>query len=143
MLLGKYENSIDAKNRLIIPAKIRDELGFKCVLTKGLDDCLILYPISTWQDQENRLANLPMSDPAARAFKRYIYANAFECEIDKQGRILIPANLKTAAKIEKELVTIAASDRVEIWAKEIYENDENGEKMNGEKFNDFANHYQV
>lgn len=143
MLLGRHENSIDAKNRLIIPAKFRDDLGYKVIITKGLDDCLILFPMTTWEKQEEVLAGLPMSDPKTRAFKRYIYANASECEIDKQGRILIPANLKLAAKLDKELVTIGSLDRVEIWAKEQYESDENGGKLSAEDFADFSDKYQV
>lgn len=143
MLLGKHENSIDAKNRLIIPAKFRDDLGYKVIITKGLDECLIIFPMSTWEKQEEVLAGLPMSDPKSRAFKRFIYANASECEIDKQGRVLIPAGLKAAAKLTKELVTIGSLDRVEIWAKEKYDNDENGGKLNAEDFADFSDKYQV
>jgi len=143
MLIGRHENSIDAKNRVIIPSKFRDELKNKAVLTKGLDDCLILYPMETWREQEKKLAQLPMSDPSARAFKRFFYANACECEIDKQGRILVPAGLKESAKIEKELITIGMLDRVEIWAKERFESDENGGKLNAEDFSSFADHYQV
>ncbi len=143
MLLGKHENSIDAKNRLIIPAKFRDDLGYKVIITKGLDECLIIFPMSTWEKQEEVLAGLPMSDPKTRAFKRFIYANASECEIDKQGRVLIPAGLKAAAKLSKELVTIGSLDRVEVWAKEKYDNDENGGKLNAEDFADFSNKYQV
>ncbi len=143
MLLGRHENSIDAKNRLIIPAKFRDDLGYKLIITKGLDDCLILFPMSTWEKQEAVLAGLPMSDPKTRAFKRFIYANASECEMDKQGRILVPASLKLAAKLEKDLVTIGSLDRVEIWAKEQYDNDENGGKLDAEDFADFSEKYQV
>ncbi|MDO5441341.1 MAG: division/cell wall cluster transcriptional repressor MraZ [Bacillota bacterium] len=143
MLLGRYENSIDAKNRLIIPAKFRDDLGYKAILTKGLDDCLILFPMSTWEKQEQVLAGLPMSDPKTRAFKRFLYANAFECEVDKQGRILVPNNLKLAAQLEKELITIGSLDRIEIWAREKYDNDENGGKLSAEDFADFSDKYQV
>ena len=143
MLLGKHENSIDAKNRMIIPAKFRDDLGYKVIITKGLDECLIIFPMATWEKQEEVLAGLPMSDPKTRAFKRYIYASASECEIDKQGRILIPSVLKNAANLSKELVTIGSLDRVEIWAKEKYDNDENGGKLNAEDFADFSDKYQV
>ena len=143
MLLGKYENSIDAKNRLIIPAKFRDELGYKVVITKGLDDCLIVFPMSTWEKQEQVLAGLPMSDPRSRAFKRYIYANAIESDVDKQGRLLVQGSLKEAAGLKKELITIGSLDRVEIWAKDKYENDENGGKLSAEDFSDFSDKYQV
>ncbi len=143
MLLGEYQNSIDAKNRLIVPAKFRDELGYKCILTRGLDACLILYPLSTWQVQQEALAALPNSDVKARALRRYIYQNAVECEVDKQGRVLIPQYLKSAASIEKDLVTIGMLDRVEIWAKERYDSDENGGLLSAEDLAEISDKYQV
>jgi len=143
MLMGSYQNSIDAKNRVIIPAKFRDELQLKCVLTRGLDECLILYPMSTWAKQQEKLAELPRSDESARAFIRYIFANATECEIDRQGRILIPAGYKDMAQIDKELVTIGMLDRVEIWSKEVYDNSENGGKLSAKDFGKFSDTYKV
>ena len=118
MFMGTYQNSIDAKNRVIIPARFREELGPRCVLTRGLDECLILYPMSTWAEQQQKLAALPRSDENARAFIRYVYANATECEIDRQGRLLIPANYREGAGIVKDVVTIGMLDRIELWAKE-------------------------
>ena len=126
VLMGVYQNSIDAKNRVIVPSKFRDELGSKAVLSRGLDNCLVIYPMQTWEEQQKQLSGLPKSDPQARAYLRYIYSNAVECEIDKQGRTVIPINLRQAAGIEKELVTIGMMDRVEIWAKEVYESDGQG-----------------
>ena len=143
MLLGRYENSIDAKNRMIIPSKFREDLGYKAILTKGLDDCLILFPVSTWEKQEEILSSLPSSDPKARAYKRFIYSNASDCEIDKQGRILIPASLRAAAGLNKELITIGSLDRIEIWAKDKFEGSENGGKLSAEDFADFSDKYQV
>ena len=98
---------------------------------------------TTISKQQESLEKLPMADPKARAFRRFIYANAFECEVDKQGRLLIPANLKDAAKIDKELVTIGMLDRVEIWAKESYESSPEGGMLSAESFADFADKYQV
>ena len=143
MLIGEFQNCIDEKNRLIVPARFRDELGYKCILSKGLDQCLVLYPMQTWEAQAQKLAALPSSDPLARAYKRFIYASAFECEIDKQGRILIPANLKTAAGIEKDLVTIGSQDRVEIWSKQIYETSAQGAQISADAFASFSDKYQV
>lgn len=143
LLMGVYQNSIDAKNRVIVPSKFRDELGYKAVLSRGLDNCLIIYPMETWEEQQKQLASLPKSDPQARAFLRYIYSNAVECEIDKQGRTVIPLNLREAAGIEKELVTIGMMDRVEIWAKEVYESDDQGGKLDAESFKSFSTRYQV
>ena len=143
MLMGIYENSIDAKNRVIVPAKFRTELGNSCVLTRGLDDCLILFPMSTWAEQQKALSALPRSDAKVRAFLRYTYANAREVEVDKQGRILFPQDLREFAKIEKDLVTIGMIDRVEIWSKDIYENSENGGKLSSEDLEKFSEEYRV
>ncbi len=141
--MGSYQNSIDAKNRVIIPSRFRDELGFQAVLSRGLDHCLVIYPLSTWEEQQKLLSSLPKSDPQARAFIRYIYANAVECEIDKQGRTVLPQNLRAAADIKKDLVTIGFGDRVEIWAREIYESDEQGGMLSSDEFKDFSSRYQV
>lgn len=143
MLMGIYQNQIDAKNRVIVPAKFRDELGFKCVLTRGLDECLVLYPMSTWEQQQAMLSELPRSDVKVRAFLRYTYANAREVEVDKQGRILFPQDLREFAKIEKELVTIGMIDRVEIWAKDIYDSSENGGMLSAEDLEKFSEEYRV
>jgi len=143
MLMGTYENSIDAKNRIAVPAKLRDELGSKCILTRGLDDCLILYPIKTWEIQQRKLADLPRSDKNARAFLRYIYANAEEVEIDKQGRIVLSARYRQLAHIEKDLVTIGMLDRIEVWAKETYEADQNGGKLSSDDLSKFSETFQV
>lgn len=143
MLMGTYENLIDAKNRYTVPAKFRDELGKKCVLTRGLDNCLILYPMDTWEEMQKKLQALPKSDKQARAFLRFVYANAMECEIDKQGRTVLSEQYRKAASIEKELVTIGMLDRVEIWAKEVYDADENGGKLSSEDLEKFSESYQV
>ncbi len=143
MLSGEYNNSLDSKNRMIIPAKFRGELGYKCMLTKGLDDCLVLYPMETWARQEEMLAKLPMSDKKARDFRRYIYRFAFECEVDKQGRVLIPQRLREVSGIERDLVTIGIVDRVEIWAKEKYDSSDSGAMLSAEELEAFSEKYQV
>ena len=143
MLMGTYENLIDAKNRYAVPAKFRDELGSKCVLTRGLDNCLVLYPLKTWEAETARIMSLPRTDAEARAFIRYTYGSAVECEIDKQGRTVLPAELRQFAGIDKELVTIGLMDRVEIWAKEIYDNDANGGLLSQDDFTRFSEKYQV
>ncbi|MBR0416589.1 MAG: division/cell wall cluster transcriptional repressor MraZ [Firmicutes bacterium] len=143
MLMGIYQNQIDAKNRVIVPAKFREELGMQCVLTRGLDECLILYPMATWQEQQKQLMQLPRSDAKVRAFLRYTYANARDVEIDKQGRILFPQDLRQFAHMEKELVTIGMIDRVEIWSKDVYDNSENGGKLTAEDLEKFSEEYRV
>ena len=143
MLMGSYQNSIDAKNRFIVPAKFRDDLGYKCILAKSLDKCLVIYPMSTWEEQQKVLATLPRSDEKARAYLRYTYANATDCDFDKQGRVVIPEEWRSYARIEKELVTIGMLDRVEIWAKDVYDNDKNGGMLSAEDLSEIGATYQV
>jgi len=116
MFIGEYRHSLDSKNRLIMPAKFRDELGQVFVMTKGLDNCLFIYSAEEWKIIENKLKSLPMTNKDARAFVRFFFAGATECEIDKQGRVLIPSNLKEFARIDKDVVIIGVSTRLEIWS---------------------------
>ncbi len=117
MFLGQYQNSIDAKGRTIIPAKFRDELGSNFVLTKGLENCLFIYPMSQWESFREKLNNLPLTSKESRAFVRRFFAGAVECELDKQGRVNIPPVLREHAELDKELVTIGVNERIEIWSK--------------------------
>ncbi len=132
MFMGEYQNSIDPKGRVIIPSKFRDELGYKFVLTKGIDACLHVYTMEEWNKFQNKLAELPMADKQARAFVRYFFSSAIECEADKQGRLLIPQNLRDHAKIDKELVTIGVNTRIEIWSKNAWENYQDSEDLDDE-----------
>ena len=143
MLMGSYQNSIDAKNRFSVPAKFRDDLGQTCILAKGLDKCLVIYPMDTWEHQQKELAKLPRSDERARAFLRYTYASALDCEIDKQGRIVLPEQWRLYAGIEKDLVTIGMLDRIEIWSKDVYDNDKNGGMLSAEDLSEIGATYQV
>ena len=129
MFMGKYQNSIDAKNRMIVPSKYREELGYKCVLTKGIDKCLYIYPMSEWERFMTKLSALPSSDMNARAFVRHFYANAVECEVDRQGRLTIPQELRDYAGIDKELVTIGILDKIESWSRAEWENAEDGPQL--------------
>ena len=127
MFIGEYQHALDVKNRMIVPSKLREELGNKFVITKGLDGCLYAYPQDEWKNLENKLKTLPLTNKDARAFVRFFFAGACEIEMDKQGRGLIPQNLKEYAGIEKEIVSIGALTRVEIWSKEKWQeyNDSN------------------
>lgn len=118
MFIGEYNHSLDQKNRLIIPSKFREQLGETFVMTKGLDNCLFVYSIDEWRVVEDKLKSLPMTNKDARAFVRFFFAGASECEIDKQGRALVPANLKEYANIDKDVVIIGVSTRIEIWSLE-------------------------
>lgn len=121
MFMGEYQHTIDSKGRIIIPARFRDELGEKFVATKGLDNCLFIYPMDEWRKLEEVLRKLPFTRRDTRAFVRFFFSGATECECDKQGRVLLPANLRSHAKLEKEAVILGVSSRVEIWSKEEWE----------------------
>lgn len=118
MFIGEYQHFIDDKGRLIIPARFRGSLGERFVITKGLDGCLFVYPPNEWDNLGNKLRSLSFTRADARAFLRFFYAGAAECELDKQGRILIPPNLREYANLERDVVVIGVSTRVEIWAKD-------------------------
>lgn len=121
MLIGEYEHSLDAKGRLIMPAKLRQDMGEKFIVTKGLDGCLFAFSQKEWENFETKLKTLPLSDKNARNFVRFFLSGATECEIDKQGRFLIPNNLRTAANLEKESIIIGVGTRLEIWNKATWE----------------------
>ncbi len=121
MLIGEYEHSLDVKGRLIMPAKLRQDMGDKFIVTKGLDGCLFAFSQNEWLNFETKLKTLPLSDKNARNFVRFFLSGATECELDKQGRFLIPSNLRTAAKLDKEVVIIGVGTRLEIWNKETWE----------------------
>ena len=117
MLIGEYEPSLDAKGRLIMPAKLREDMGEKFVITKGLDGCLFGFSQSEWANFEAKLKTLPLTQKNARNFVRFFLSGAMEFEIDKQGRFLIASNLREAAMLEKEVVIIGVGTRIELWNK--------------------------
>ena len=121
MFCGEYKNTIDSKGRIIIPAKFREELGEKFVVTKGLDNCLYGYSLEEWSNFEKKVKELPQTDKYVRTFTRFFFSGATECELDKQGRVLIPSNLREYAKLEKNVYTVGVSSRFEIWAKDAWE----------------------
>jgi len=118
MLIGEVNHSIDAKGRYIVPAKFREHLGERFVITKGLDGCLFVYPMEAWEKVVDSMKQLPSNDVRARRFARSFFAGAFEAEIDKQFRVVIPPILREHAGIDKDIVTVGVSSRLEIWDKE-------------------------
>ena len=116
--MGEYQHTIDAKGRLIIPAKFREGLGEHFVVTKGLDHCLFVYPQSEWKVFEQKLKQLPLTSVDARKFVRFFFSGAVECDLDNQCRIMPPANLRTYADLKKDIVSIGVNNRVEIWNKQ-------------------------
>lgn len=121
MLVGEYKHNIDTKGRLIIPAKFRDDLGEKFVVTRGLDGCLFGYPMTEWENLEKKLKQLPLAKKEARTFTRFFYSAATDCELDKQGRILIPQTLRNHADLEKACYVVGVSERFEIWSEERWD----------------------
>ena len=121
---GTYHYSLDAKNRLFVPAPLRRELGDVLYLTMGLDGCLALYPQSTWDTFTEKFASLPMSQSRSM---RKLFANADKCEPDAQGRIVISQKLRTFAGLEKDAVIIGVHNRAEIWSAERWNAEEEGD----------------
>ena len=134
MFVGKYNNSIDSKSRVIVPAKFRDELEGRCIIAKSLDRCLTIYPLAQWEKfVEEKLEILPAGNPQARKLKRHFYSSAADCDVDKQGRLTIPQELKEYAGIEKELITVGSDKTIEVWSREHWEDEldpDTGELMN-------------
>ncbi|MFB7140127.1 division/cell wall cluster transcriptional repressor MraZ [Bacillus sp. AFS017336] len=115
MFIGEYQHNIDVKGRLIIPSKFRDKLGETFIVTRGLDQCLFGYSLDEWSVIEDKLRTLPLTKKDARAFTRFFFSGAMECEMDKMGRINITPNLRSYAKLEKECVVVGVTNRIEIW----------------------------
>ncbi|SKC78875.1 division/cell wall cluster transcriptional repressor MraZ [Maledivibacter halophilus] len=128
MFIGEYLYTLDKKGRINIPSKFREDLGERFFITKGLDNCLFVFPESEWRNFENKLKGLPLTNKSARAFVRLFFSGATECSLDKQGRVTIPQNVREFAELEKEVAIIGVSTRIEIWS-----------KNNWDKYNDTAN----
>ena len=121
MFMGEYNHTIDAKGRLIVPAKVREILGDNFIVTKGLDGCLFVYPNDEWTRFEEKLKSLPLTNKNARQFTRFFLAGAAACEVDKQGRILLPQVLREFASLEKDVVLVGVASRIEIWSRERWD----------------------
>ena len=115
MFMGEYRHTVDPKGRLIVPSKFRELLGAEFVVTRGLDGCLFVYPMESWEAYVEELKKLPLTDRNARLFTRFIIAGATTCELDKQGRILIPTTLREFANLKKDVLLAGMLDHIEIW----------------------------
>lgn len=127
MFYGEYQHNFDQKGRVIMPAKLREGLGDKFIVTKGLDSCLFAYSLEEWSSLEAKVKGLPFTDKDVRGFVRFFFAGACECEADKQGRVILPAYLREYANLSKEAYILGVSSRVEIWSAENW-----GTYMNSE-----------
>ena len=134
MFTGTFQNSIDSKNRMIIPSRYRDQLGGHCMLTRGFDKCLYIYSLEDYKVLVDKIRKLPQSDRDVRKFIREFFSNTEECHLDSQGRILIPQHLRDYAGISKNLVTKGALDKIEIWSTEVLSDPEGENMMDDEEF---------
>lgn len=121
MLLGEFSHSIDEKGRVIIPSRLREDLGERFFICNGMEGCLFVYSQQEWDKFVKELETLPRMNKDARIFKRYFFGSASEGSFDKQGRVLIPPALRKNANLEKDVVLVGVQDRVEIWDKELWE----------------------
>jgi MraZ protein len=122
MLIGEFQHSLDEKGRLIIPAKFREDLGERFIVTRGFDQALFVYSLEQWEALKEKIENLSAASPdTQRAFERLFFSGAVEAELDKQGRVVIPQHLREHAKIDKDVYVNGVSSKVEIWAKEVWE----------------------
>ena len=128
MFMGEQEHNIDRKGRLIMPAKFRDELGEHVVVSRGLDGCLNVYTMAQWEVVFAKLSSLPSTNKNARHYMRDVLSKTTDCEIDGQGRILIPSSLTSLAKLEKECMIIGVANHIEIWAKDRWKAIEDAEE---------------
>lgn len=115
MFVGEAQHSIDAKGRLIIPAKYREQLGDEFIIAKGLDGCLFIFPMEQWHELESKLRALPLTQKEARSFARFFFSGANEGEMDKQGRLIIPQSLRDYAQLTKECMVVGVDSRLEVW----------------------------
>lgn len=122
MLMGEYHHSLDDKKRLIIPSKLREDLGDYVIVTRGLEDCLFIYSQSAWNDIVNKLKTLPFTKKDARSFTRLFLSGATVCEFDKQGRITLKEPHTNYASLIKDCVIVGVNDRIEIWSKANWDN---------------------
>lgn len=121
MFIGEYTISMDAKGRIAVPAKFRSLLNAEAVVTRGLDKSLFLYPKNEWEKIAGKLAALPLSKANSRAFARLMLAGAFDAELDKQGRMMIPEYLRKFASLTKKVIVAGLYNRIEIWNEEAWD----------------------
>ena len=133
MLIGEFEHNLDAKGRMIMPAKIRYDVGDTFVISKGLDGCLFGFSMNEWNNFEEKLKTLPLTNKNARDFVRFFLSGAVEAEVDKQGRFLIPANLREYAGLTKETIITGVGTRIEIWDKDKWKTYNSNENLSADE----------
>lgn len=130
MFIGEYKHTVDAKGRVSMPARFREELGESFFITRGMENCLFIYDQTEWAAMDDKISKLRLTAKNARAFQRMFYAGAMEVAPDKQGRILIPTHLREFAKIDKDVMIVGVSNRIEVWSKDRWEEYMASDSMN-------------
>jgi MraZ protein len=113
---GEYRHAVDAKGRIAVPARFRAQLDGGLVVARWLDTCLAVFPMTAWEELSAKVGSLPMTDPNARLLQRQLFAGAFETELDRQGRVLVPQGLRAFAGLEDEAMVLGSREHAEIWA---------------------------
>ena len=116
MFTGEYRHAVDAKGRIAVPARFRAQLDGGAVVARWLDTCLAIFPLAAWEELATKVGSLPMTDPNARLLQRQLFAGAFETELDRQGRVLVPQGLRSFAGLEDEAMVLGSREHAEIWA---------------------------
>lgn len=122
MFMGSYSHNIDSKGRVIIPAKMREQLGEQFVITRGFDECVAIYSMEEWEQVMQRLSELPSTQKSARRLKRMFLSYAVEVEPDKQGKVIIPSALRDMAHLDKEVLVVGQENHIEIWNEDSWNN---------------------
>ena len=136
MFIGEYQHTVDVKGRMFVPAKFREELGEKFIVTIGLDRCLFVFPEETFNTYKEKLDAISLANKDARNFTRFFFAGAAECELDKQGRIILPQKLRTYAMLDKDVTVVGVSGRVEIWNTEEWDKEHSLENFSPDEFSE-------
>ena len=134
MFTGEYRHAVDDKGRLAVPSRFRAQLAGNVVVARWLDTCLAIFPMAAWDELAAKVGGLPMTDPNARLLQRQLFAGAFETELDRQGRVLVPGNLRGFAGLEHEALVLGSRDHAEVWAPGRWETYSQG--LEGEAFTD-------
>nr|WP_072514173.1 division/cell wall cluster transcriptional repressor MraZ [Ndongobacter massiliensis] len=121
MFIGEYNHTVDSKGRVSIPARFREDLSDTFYITRGPENCLFIYDEEGWKNIDGTIRSLTLTASNARAFARLFYSGAMELSLDRQGRVLIPPNLRNYAGIEKDVVITGVSSRIELWSKEKWD----------------------
>ena len=134
MFTGEYRHAVDDKGRLAVPSRFRAQLAGSVVVARWLDTCLAIFPMAAWDELATKVGGLPMTDPNARLLQRQLFAGAFETELDRQGRVLVPGNLRGYAGLEHEALVLGSRDHAEVWAPGRWET--YSQALEGEAFTD-------